>query len=120
MNPFKAGYWLVTGLVAVPVMMSGAANVAHVPDVVESMKHLGFDLNFMTILGLWKILGGLTILVRPNEALTEWAYAGLFFTLSGAAWAHVAAGDGLGGALAPLVMLAFAMLSRGMAFVRNN
>jgi hypothetical protein len=119
MNPFKAGYWAVTAFAALPLMFSGVANVTHAPEMVTNMKHLGFDPHFMTILGLWKIAGGLTILLRPGPVVTEWAYAGIFFTLTGAAWSHLAAGDGVGGAIGPLVFLGLAMLSRGMAFVRN-
>lgn len=120
MNPAKAGYWLITVLAALPTMLSGSANLSHQPDMIANMKHLGFDPNFMTILGTWKILGGLAILIRPGATLTEWAYAGLFFTFTGAAWSHLLAGDGFGGAIAPIVFLGFALLSRFLSFARNS
>jgi hypothetical protein len=120
MNPAKAGYWLITVLAALPVMLSGYANLSHQPEMIQNMAHLGFNPNFMTILGTWKILGGLAILVQPGKTLTDWAYAGLFFALTGAAWSHLLAGDGFGGAIAPLVFLGFAMLSRFLSFARNS
>jgi hypothetical protein len=119
MNPLKAGYWIVTALAALPMAASGVLTFTHAPDMVGNLDHLGFDTNFMTILGLWKVLGAATILWRPGPVVTEWAYAGIFFTLTGASWSHFAVGDGVGGVIAPLVILAFAMLSRGMAFLRN-
>jgi hypothetical protein len=57
------------------------------------MKHLGYPIYFLTILGIWKLLGVVALLSPKFPLLKEWAYAGFFFTLSGAAISHIAMGD---------------------------
>ena len=47
----------------------------------------------MTILGLWKVLGAIALLVPRFPPLKEWAYAGIFFNVTGAAASHAAVGD---------------------------
>jgi hypothetical protein len=63
------------------------------PPGAEGIAHLGYPLYFLTILGIWKILGVLVVLVPRRPLVKEWAYAGFFFTMSGAIFSHVAVGD---------------------------
>jgi len=42
-------------------------------------------LYFLTIIGVWKVLGAIAILVPGFARLKEWAYAGIFFNVTGAA-----------------------------------
>lgn len=108
MNGRTIGFWLATGIVA---LANGPGGVAYVLGAMDDgMRHLGYPLYFGTILGVWKILGTIALL-SPVFApwvgtVKEWAYAGLFFVLSGAVVSHLAVGDGLGGAMPPLVVLA--------------
>jgi len=60
----------------------------------DMMAHLGYPLYFLTILGAWKILGAVAVLVPKFPLLKEWAYAGFFFAMSGAIFSHLANGDG--------------------------
>jgi AhpD family alkylhydroperoxidase len=53
-----------------------------VPQVVEGVTHLGFPLHFVTLLGVWKVLGGIAVLVPGFALVKEWAYAGMFFDLT--------------------------------------
>jgi hypothetical protein len=54
----------------------------------QGMTRLGYPMYFLTILGLWKI-AGIVALLRPGMPLVkEWAYAGIFFVLTGAAISH--------------------------------
>jgi hypothetical protein len=69
------------------------------------------QLNFMLIVGAWKLLGGLTIVVPGVPRLKEWAYAGIVFDLSGAGWSHWAVSDPAAKLVAPIVLLATAILS---------
>jgi hypothetical protein len=46
-------------------------------------------------LAIVKLIGVVTILWRPNNWLTEWAYAGFFFNLILATAAHHYAGHGI-------------------------
>jgi uncharacterized membrane protein YphA (DoxX/SURF4 family) len=60
---------------------------------VEGMIFLGYPLYFMMILGVWKVLGTIALLVPRFPRLKEWAYAGIFFTMTGAALSHAVSGD---------------------------
>jgi hypothetical protein len=55
---------------------------------------LGFPAYLVPIMAVVKIVAGLVILWRPLVALTDLAYAGVFFHLLLAVSAHVNAGDG--------------------------
>ena len=57
------------------------------------MVHLGYPLYFLTILGIWKLLGAIAVLVPEFPLVKEWAYAGFFFAMSGAVFFHLACGD---------------------------
>jgi hypothetical protein len=63
------------------------------------------------LIGFWKGLGLVALLVPRFERLKEWAYAGMFFNFTGAAVSHVATGDALGQILIPLAILGFVMAS---------
>lgn len=68
---------------------------------------LGYPMYFFGILGVWKALGAIAILAPRYPRLKEWAYAGIFFDLTGAA-ASCAAVGGYGAygfhVIAPLVL----------------
>ena len=53
---------------------------------------LGYPMYFFAILGFWKVLGAIAILVPRFPRLKEWAYAGIFFDLTGAAASCAAVG----------------------------
>jgi uncharacterized membrane protein YphA (DoxX/SURF4 family) len=87
------GYWVTTAMVAFVLLSGGAAQLARVPQNVEGMVHLGYPLYLMPILGVWKVLGGIALLAPRFPRLKEWAYAGAFFDLTGAAASHFFVGD---------------------------
>ena len=78
------------------------------------VPELGYPMYFFAILGVWKVLGAITILVPGFPRLKEWAYAGIFFDLTGAA-ASCAAVGGYGAygfhIIAPLIIAGFLMTS---------
>lgn len=111
MNYRKIGYWAATGLVALAFAFGGAMDVAQPPDVVAGMAHLGYPAYFATLIGVWKILGAIAIVVPGFGRVKEWAYAGIVFDLTGAAVSHAASGDPAGNVLTPLVILAIAIAS---------
>jgi uncharacterized membrane protein YphA (DoxX/SURF4 family) len=78
-------YWVITGMVAFFIGSGGAAELARVPGNVEGLVHLGYPAYFVTIIGFWKVLGAIAILVPGFPRLKEWAYAGIFFNMTGAA-----------------------------------
>jgi hypothetical protein len=42
---------------------------------------------------VWKVLGTIALLVPRFPRLKEWAYAGIFFNMTGAAVSHAVSGD---------------------------
>jgi hypothetical protein len=54
----------------------------------EGMARLGYPMYFLTILGLWKITGAAALLWPGMPLVKEWAYAGIFFVLTGAVISH--------------------------------
>jgi uncharacterized membrane protein YphA (DoxX/SURF4 family) len=111
MNYRKIGYWAATGLVALTFAFGGAMDVAQPPDVVAGMAHLGYPAYFATIIGIWKLLGTVAILVPGFGRVKEWAYAGMVFDLTGASASHAVSGDPVGNVLTPLVILAIVVAS---------
>src|SRR5258708_6966550 len=88
------GYWSTTGILMFAILSGGVAELAHLRNNVEGIVHvLGYPLYFMTILGFWKVLGALAILAPRFPRLKEWAYAGIFFNVTGAAASHAAVGQ---------------------------
>jgi uncharacterized membrane protein YphA (DoxX/SURF4 family) len=93
MKAKSIAYWATTILVALPIGSGGLGQVAHVPGVVDGfVRVLGYPPYFVTILGVWKVLGPIAILVPRFPRLKEWAYAGIIFDLTGAAASNAAVG----------------------------
>jgi hypothetical protein len=107
----KLPYWITTALFAFALFGSGMATLTRQPPLVATFQHLGYPMYFMTILGLAKLIGVVVVLVPGARRLKEWAYAGFVINLASAAISHVMAGDGAGGAAAPLVLLGLALAS---------
>jgi uncharacterized membrane protein YphA (DoxX/SURF4 family) len=105
------GYWAATGLAALAFITGGAFDVARGEQVRAIMSHLGYPVYFAALLGVWKILGGLAILAPRMPRLKEWAYAGMFFDLSGAAISHGSVGDPPARILTPLAILVLVVAS---------
>ena len=109
------GYWITTVLVAMPIGSGGVAQIGqylHNPPGVVPV--LGYPMYFFAILGFWKVAGAIAILVPHFPRLKEWAYAGIFFDLTGAA-ASCAAVGGYGAygfhVIAPLLLTVLAVVS---------
>src|SRR5262247_1057041 len=72
-------------MVAFFIGSGGAAELMGVPGTVEGLVHLGYPVYFASIIGFWKALGAIAILAPGFPRLKEWAYAGIFFNMTGAA-----------------------------------
>jgi hypothetical protein len=104
-------YWITTALVAFS-MSGGIAQMARVPGVVDGfVRILHYPLYFVVILGFWKAAGAIAILVPRFPRLKEWAYAGIFFDLTGAAVSNAAVGGSVFHILAPLCVAVLAVTS---------
>lgn len=102
------GYRTTLVILEFVLLSGGLADLFHRRETVEGMLHLGYPLYFVTILGFWKVLGGIALLLPGFPRVREWAYAGIFFNFSGAVISHIACGDDVTRFLAPLL---FAMVT---------
>lgn len=105
------GYWIATALTAFVYLVGGTVDVMRPPFLIEEIAHLGFPAYFMVILGTWKILGGIVVLLPRMPIVKEWAYAGMTINLTGAAIAHAVVSDPPGEIATPLVILAIVATS---------
>jgi hypothetical protein len=75
------------------------------------ITHVGYPLYFMYIIGTWKIVGVIAILIPKHPLLKEWAYAGFFFLMTGALISHLFMGDSGNAIFGPLFQTIFVLLS---------
>ena len=96
----KIIYWIATVWLGLGMTATGTlqlfrteAEGALAPPGVYGITHLGYPVYFLTIIGIWKLLGVIAVLIPGFPRLKEWAYAGFFFLMSGAVFSHIAVGD---------------------------
>lgn len=91
MKKINVLYWIFTGLFGAMMFFSGIMNAIVEPGSIELIRdQLGYPHYIITFLGVAKILGVVAILIPGYPRVTEWAYAGLFFDLLGAAYSGIA------------------------------
>lgn len=86
-------YWIATIWMGFGMVASGLMQAFQVKDEVAFMAALGYPAYFLTIIGVWKLLGMIVVLAPKYPLFKEWAYAGFFFVMSGAVFSHIASGD---------------------------
>ena len=104
-------YWVTTVLGPASFVIGGILFLSHGQQQVATLTHLGYPPYLLYILGFWKLLAVIAVLVPGFPRLKEWAYAGFFFELTGAAASHAFTGDDAGQILAPLGFLALVLAS---------
>ena len=114
----KIIYWISTIWLALGMLATGTlqlfkakAEGAVAPPGVYGITHLGYPVYFLTILGVWKILGVVALLIPKFPLLKEWAYAGFFFAMSGAVFSHIASGDSMTQNVPALLLLILIVIS---------
>jgi uncharacterized membrane protein YphA (DoxX/SURF4 family) len=107
----KIIYWVATLWLALGMVSTGIVQLMKIKEEVDMMNHLGYPIYFLTILGIWKILGAIAVLTPKFPTLKEWAYAGFFFTMSGAIFSHAALGDGAMEYFGPTLLLLLTAVS---------
>src|SRR5262245_48423814 len=85
----SVAYWMTTGMVVFSMLSGGIAELARRPETIDGMRLLGYPVYFVMILGFWKVLGSLALVAPRFPRLREWAYAGIFFNMTGAAVSHL-------------------------------
>jgi uncharacterized membrane protein YphA (DoxX/SURF4 family) len=106
-----AAYWIFTVLAALLFAVPGAALLFHVPHFTGDMARLGYPVYFLTILGVWKLLGVIAILWPGLPRLKEWAYAGMIFDLTSAVISRTVMGGDAFKILPPVLVGVMVILS---------
>lgn len=107
----KIIYWIATVWLSLGMTATGIVQLLQVKEEAANMASLGYPLYLMCIIGAWKILGVITVLVPKLPLLKEWAYAGFFFAMSGAIASHIAVGNPFGKIWPPLLLLVLTVIS---------
>src|SRR6218665_2167605 len=89
----KIIYWIATVWLSLGMVSTGIVQLIKMKEEAEKMAQLGYPSYFLTIIGVWKILGVIAVLIPKFPLLKEWAYAGFFFAMSGAVISHAVRGD---------------------------
>lgn len=110
----KIIYWIATLWLALGMVSVGGGQIFRMQGGqggVDMITHLGYPVYFLVIIGVWKILGTIAVLIPGYPLLKEWAYAGFFFVMSGAALSHIAVGDAATSTLPSLFLVLLTILS---------
>jgi len=107
----KIIYWIATAWLALGMTATGIVQLLRVNEETAMMAHLGYPLYFLTILGIWKLLGTVAVSIPKFPLLKEWAYAGFFFAMTGAIISHLAIGDPAKDLFGPSLLLVLTTLS---------
>jgi hypothetical protein len=99
----KTIYWVLTIGLAWELGVGGASDLLRLDYVRMTVEHLGYPLYLLTILGVWKLLATVALLIPGFLLLKEWAYAGSFFMFTGAAASHIASSDALINWIGPVI-----------------
>ncbi len=107
----KIWYWIITGILSFCIFFGGLTQALLLKQTVQGFKPLGYPLYFISLIGIWKMLGVIAILVPKFPLLKEWAYAGIFFVMTGAVISHIASNDVKAQIISPVVLAIFTVLS---------
>ncbi|MFN2440661.1 MAG: DoxX family protein [Chitinophagaceae bacterium] len=107
----KILYWIATIFLAFGMLAGGVQQMLQIGGYVDITRQLGYPLYLLSILGVWKILGVVAVLIPKFPLMKEWAYAGFFFVMSGAAISHIAMGQSVNELFPSLVLLIVTVLS---------
>ncbi|HTN06323.1 DoxX family protein [Agriterribacter sp.] len=110
----KAGkiiYWVATIWLSLGMVSTAIVQLIRMKEETDMMTRLGYPMYLLTILGIWKILGVITVLAPRLPLLKEWAYAGFFFTMSGAVISHIAVGDNAAALFGPVLLIVLTVVS---------
>lgn len=105
--------WLALGMVSTGIiqLLREQSEGAVAPPGVYGITLLGYPVYLLTILGVWKLLGAIAVLIPKFPLLKEWAYAGFFFIMTGAIFSHIATGSPLIELFPSLLLLVLTIVS---------
>lgn len=115
---FRSIYWISTIILVAGLLGTGVQQLLRVeaegalgPAFAWGIRQMGYPLYLLTILGVWKVLGAIALVVPKYPLLKEWAYAGIFFLLTGALFSHIASGHSWTEMIASVTLLILAGMS---------
>ncbi|MEO7991719.1 MAG: DoxX family protein [Chryseolinea sp.] len=107
----KIIYWISTLWLSLGMVVTGGVQLFKMKEEVDMFNQLGYPSYLLTILGIWKMLGVVAVLIPKFPLLKEWAYAGFFFAMSGAVFSHFASGDGAKEFFGPILLIILTVVS---------
>ena len=110
----KIIYWIATLWLALGMVATGTGQLFRMKEGqggTDMITHLGYPVYLLIILGIWKVLGVIAVLIPKFPLLKEWAYAGFFFIMTGAIFSHIAIGDSVLSILPALLLLILTVAS---------
>ena len=107
----KIIYWAATLWLSLGMISTGVVQIIHMDEEVQKMTALGYPTYFLNIIGVWKILGVVAVLLPKFPLVKEWTYAGFFFTMTGAIFSHFAVGDAAVEYFGPTLLLILTIIS---------
>ncbi len=107
----KIIYWVATIWLSLGMVSTGMVQILGIKGEADFMNGLGYPAYVMTILGVWKLLGVIAILLPGTKLVKEWAYAGFFFAMTGAIFSHIAMGEAVSKMFPALLLLMLTIVS---------
>jgi hypothetical protein len=107
----RIAFWIITGFLSFGMVLGGTGQILRLTFNVDGIVHLGYPEYVLPILGIWKVLAVLVILIPNYQLAKEWAYAGLFFLLSGGVISHIASGDSIADTLPVFMFMCLTVAS---------
>lgn len=107
----KIIYWIATVWLALGMVSTGMVQLLRMKEEVDNITRLGYPVYLLSILGIWKLLGAVAVLMPKFPLLKEWAYAGFFFAMSGATFSRIAARQSIADMLPSLLLLVLTIVS---------
>lgn len=107
----KIIYWIATIWLSLGMTATGIVQLIKLPEEMAKLTQLGYPGYIAPLLGVWKLLGVVTVLMPRLPLLKEWAYTGFFFAMSGAVVSHIAVGDPAKELFGPLLLIVLTVAS---------
>lgn len=107
----KIIYWVSTLWLSLGMISTGIVQLLKTKEEVDLITRLGYPIYILTLLGIWKMLGVIAVLLPKFPLVKEWAYAGFFFAMSGAIFSHLVSGDEVIELFGPTLLITLTVVS---------
>lgn len=107
----KIIYWFFTLWMALGMVSTAIVQLMKNKDELANFTNLGYPSYLMTIIGVWKILGVIAVLIPKFPLLKEWTYSGFFFVMSGAVISHIIVNDPVSKTFPAVLLLILVIIS---------